>query len=241
MKNLHVGNRILTGKATYEPIYAFGHQNQEKIEVFIQLFTKGGVLEVTADHMLYKNAMPHPVRADSVNVGDVLAGNNEQVSKIAKVQRNGIYAPLTTGGTLVVDGVIVSSYVSFQEGASAYIKLRNGAVTSLSQHDYAHVGLSPLRLACRVVSSSFCVDYTDDGMPSYVNVAVKLNLWIHQQNIFVQASVLLTVMALAGACFAMERIFSESMAPLAFALLCGTVAWMNWNRITVRANKAISG
>ena len=60
--------------------------------------------------VMNKGAIP----ASMVQVGDKLVGG-AAVSSITKVTHRGIFAPSTPSRILVVNGVVASSYVSFQE------------------------------------------------------------------------------------------------------------------------------
>ena len=72
---------------------------------------------MTGQHLVFVDGKTNPVRADSIQVGDRLQAetSNAVVKKIMLVTRNGIYNPLTSSGTIQVNGIAASSYIAFQE------------------------------------------------------------------------------------------------------------------------------
>jgi len=140
--------------------------------------------------MVYLHGKQNPVRADSLNVGDVLRGDHYTgltVTKISKVKRREQYAPLTPHGTIVVDGIVASSYISLQEQAREHIELgERGFEVAISQRVMVHMFLSPLRMYCLGLSSELCHTYDDDGLPPWVALGLKLADWGNTQHVLVQ-------------------------------------------------------
>jgi len=199
MQELRVGDRIWTTQQTYDTVYAFGHYDPFQSTTFLQLHTTNSdndndndkPLEVTPKHMLFVEGKTHPVTADSLCVGDVLVivppvpshkdidnPSTSTISKITVISKQGIYAPLTTSGTLVVNGGIAAScYVPISEATSSStatsiakqqqaeynMLLLETSVFSLlsspivllevSHHDYVHFAVTPLRVFCRVTAA----------------------------------------------------------------------------------------
>lgn len=90
MKDLQVGEKVLTASNDFEPVYAFGHRHLTHTAKFIQF---NGGLEITGAHLVFIEGKVNPVRADSVKVGDFLQGG--EVKSIKTIQRSGLYTPLT--------------------------------------------------------------------------------------------------------------------------------------------------
>jgi len=230
MKDLQVGDRVLTLSGKYAPVYAFGHYNHEKRAEFVQLTTRISTLELTPDHLVFLNGKKHPVRADSVHKGDMLRGQSVglKVLDVNWVERAGVYTPLTSDGTILVDGIAASSYISLQAHANEYVEVDGFfAVLGLSQHLHIHMGLSPLRLLCMGVSSSFCDNAHDneEGMPSYVNFALRLQKFIHSESGLLQLLALLFISAVTGSCLVAESLFGPIYAPTTLLLL-GLMYWL---------------
>jgi Hint module len=111
MKEAQVGDMVRTTyEDTFEPLYAFGHLYKEKEATFLKITTdNNGSLEVTAAHLVYIAGKAHPVRADSITVGDKLQaanGLNTAVKEIGSVEKVGLYAPLVPSGKIWVGGVL---------------------------------------------------------------------------------------------------------------------------------------
>merc|ERR1712157_264299 len=122
---------------------------------FVQIHTnKGAPLEMTGEHLVFVDGKTNPVRADSIKVGDELQaeGKNAVVEKIEFVTRNGIYNPLTSSGTIQVNGITASNYVSFQKENNEFLELQGGIEIPMSHHDFAHYAIAPLRFYCTILA-----------------------------------------------------------------------------------------
>jgi hypothetical protein len=181
MQNLEIGSRILTASGDYKTVYAFGHKSNATTE-FLRFFTDGYLdpLEVTARHLVYINNTKgfRAVPADSVKEGDFLRSNEGRATRvidIRHVKRAGMYAPFTTDGTLVVEGIVASSYISLE--ALQYHKFFADRM-----HGVSHLAISPIRFLCTKISSSLCEFTNDEGIPymfSYLEGYLNFidNLW----------------------------------------------------------------
>lgn len=241
MKDLQVGDKVLTSSNKYQPVYSFGHYNPEKQAEFRQLYTADTVLELTAEHLVFLKDQAQPVRADSLQVGDSLRGQHGKgqiITKIDTVVRQGLYAPFTPEGTVVVDGIVASSYISLQEGKN-FVELKSGSLPQLSQHGYVHMGLSPMRLLCMGVSSSYCTTYNEEGIPFYAALSIDLNLWANEQGAAVQALAFTGIFLLTGASLAAETVFGPSLAPLAIFILAGLLLWRKRASSLVEKQKSL--
>jgi hypothetical protein len=233
MKDLQVGDLVLTGHNQYEPIYAFAHLDPERSTDFLQIRVDGGAkLEVSNEHMIFMKDMDVPVRADAIRVGDQLEGeaSSKTVRRVKNVKRDGIYAPLTPSGTIVVNGVVASAYVSLKNATTYRENLREGIHIVVSQQRYVHMGLSPFRMLCMGVSSSICNAKNDDGMPYFVAFAVGLNRWADRQNIIIQHLALALTVVISGICMIFETVFGASWAPFVMlVMMCASLVavWAN--------------
>lgn len=217
MENLQVGDSVLTGSGKYSKVYTFGHLQKKTEATFLQIETANQTLEMTGEHLVYLSDKSNPVRADSVKIGDTLRGDAApaKVTSIGSVTREGLYAPLTLEGSLVVDGIVASGYVSFQKDSPEYVQV-NGVNTGLSHHTYAHLGLAPYRLFCEnIATGNICNSYDDVGMPGFIRFAVELSNLAVEQNPFVQSLMLILIALVCGLCMLLEGISGASLAPLA--------------------------
>merc|ERR1712076_216758 len=92
--------------------------NPVKETNFVQIYSTGNddsPLEITKSHMMFIHGKKNPMPASSVKVGDLMQmanGSSSTVTKISSVTREGIWNPITTDGTIVVDGIVTSTYNS---------------------------------------------------------------------------------------------------------------------------------
>merc|ERR1711862_310519 len=161
---------------------------------------------------------------DSIKVGDNLRadhGTFTSVTKIQTVTRKGVYAPLTPSGSIVVNGIVASTYVSMQDHAVEYAELSNGNVKIpfFTQQTACHMGMSPMRMLCMGVSSSFCEVHDEDGLMPWVRLGQVLLEWGMGFNVFIQALLCgLYVVVLAGF-NVVELVFGATLSPLILATL----------------------
>lgn len=153
MSDLRVGDEVLTavestdGEAaqlSYAPVIAFLHRDVDQSAEFVEIVTAAThKLTLTASHLIYiaprnsSAAAPRMMFAADAAVGDFVfaaadeteTATRDEIVSIRVVQlSDGVYAPLTTSGTIVVDGVTCSCYAEF------------------SSHRIAHAVMLPLRV-----------------------------------------------------------------------------------------------
>jgi len=169
--NVQVNDYVRSGTHSYSKVYSFGQKNHHlpsRMTVIETSSPTSPVLKLTFDHMVYLEGSSLPVTAGSIQVGDQLAtvnnGEEEAVRGVVKITHNvaetGFVTPITTSGTLVVDGIVASVYAG-KHGHSHYLPNAGGAIggrsaTFLHYHTISHVATAPLRFTCTWISSSFC-------------------------------------------------------------------------------------
>ena len=77
MKDLQVGDKVLTSSGDYQPVYSMFHSSKTKATPYLQIHTSHsqnstgvGPLELTANHMLHVVGYDNPIPAWQVKVGD---------------------------------------------------------------------------------------------------------------------------------------------------------------------------
>nr|ADK38669.1 hedgehog [Platynereis dumerilii] len=136
MDALHVGDSVLAmdtdGSAIYSKVVMFMDARGERQQLMYTITTEAGrELTLTPGHMVYstsenyKDASPkdlHPVFASRIREGDYIfvldtttrwqshRWRPEKVVRLQTSKQNGVFAPLTDHGNMVVDGVLVSCY-----------------------------------------------------------------------------------------------------------------------------------
>merc|ERR1712217_390215 len=129
---------VLTAQG-FSKVFAFmDHANDFEIE-YLRLRTDvGSELALTAGHMVYAHIEKQPVLAGSLVEGDILwlvekvgsailATTPVHVVQIQWSRESGMHAPLTAEGSVVVNGVLASSYAGVET-------LRWGSLPILSGH-----------------------------------------------------------------------------------------------------------
>lgn len=153
MSDLVVGDEVLTAaestdgdttELTYAPVIAFLDRDVEKSAEFVEIVTTTAhKLTVTPSHLIYvaDNSSTAPRMIFSAYakvgyfvfaVGDEKAANTATRDEIASIRvvqlSEGVYAPLTTAGTIMVDGITCSCYAEF------------------GSHRMVHAAMLPMRL-----------------------------------------------------------------------------------------------
>lgn len=98
-------------KNAFSNVFLFTHRMPAVKKWFYKISTATGhSVTMTAKHYLHANNQL--VSADAVVLGDMLrtVSGNSPVVAISRVQEEGLYAPHTMHGDLVVDGIVVSGY-----------------------------------------------------------------------------------------------------------------------------------
>lgn len=192
------GDLVLSSNNKYDRVLGFTHKNRDATAEFLQIFVENqsSPLEVTGKHMLYKHGYSHPVSADSLQKGDILAGiEPREIVKIDKVTRMGLFSPLTQSGNIFVEGIKSSNYISLQSG-DEYASFRNGMSTGISQHTGIHIFVTPFRILCLSGFSSTCNTHDQDGYLTWVKKGIELAQAADEQNVLVQLVMLFCALAL---------------------------------------------
>jgi len=159
MKDLTVGQKVLTSDGTYSKVYSFGHKHPSSKVTYLQVLSKSmgknRPLEISREHLIYTQDQVTKkttiVPASELQVGDLLLGEHGRpspITSIRMVEREGAYSPLLTGaGNLVVNGVVASTYVTRD-----WLK---DSVPGDLLHAFQHGSILPYRLFCAVVG---CAD-----------------------------------------------------------------------------------
>jgi Hint module len=232
MQDLQLGDQVLTGSPgnyKYQPLYAFGHLNKEALGAFYAIATNGNKtpLEMTGEHLVYLAGKPNPVRADSLQVGDVLLSIHgpTEITDINIVKKQGLFNPLTADGRLVVDEITVSTYIALQEDNLEHFQVvldkRGDYKINLAPHQsFVHLYLTPFCMLCMGISSQLCQALDAEGIPFYISFGMKFVRWVREQNVLVQFVFFLVTIPILVSLLVMEKLVGSSGAPLAvFALV----------------------
>eukprot|EP00540_Astrosyne_radiata_P008849 CAMPEP_0116825922 /NCGR_PEP_ID=MMETSP0418-20121206/2245_1 /TAXON_ID=1158023 /ORGANISM="Astrosyne radiata, Strain 13vi08-1A" /LENGTH=254 /DNA_ID=CAMNT_0004454505 /DNA_START=258 /DNA_END=1022 /DNA_ORIENTATION=+ len=248
MRDLRIGDSVLTATdhhnkkhhQQFEKVYSFGHFQHSLEANFLQIHTDtkdhDGPLEISANHMIFavdKHQDDHHrhrmIPASNLQTGDhILLGTGQwtAVRKIKKVSRKGAYAPFTPSGRIVVNGVMVSTYVAFQD--SPVLKI--GSVdTFLTYQWLAHAFESPHRVYCMMLDCKN-ESYTSMGVSYWVDVPLKGSFWLLRQHSVVMIVMLVPLVFLFGAIWVLEQSIVVPSGLLIVFVIGGAV-WNGMSRI----------
>lgn len=189
MANLKLGDQVLTPSGNFEAVYSFGHRKQDTEAMFVRFAPSN--LEMSMDHMLKLRGRYVP--ASAVEVGNRLetgSGDMVTVESIEFVKREGVYAPFTMSGTLVVNNVKVSSYVAFQDSDRLVL---GSWTTPLSYQWLAHIAQGPHRMWVQMFGISE-EKYTVRGISTWIHIPHELAKWYLRQNTLVMMLLLIPVL-----------------------------------------------
>jgi hypothetical protein len=227
MDMLKVGDIILSANNRYSPVYSFGHLDRDASAVFYQFHIKGNnvSLEMTGSHLLCKEGKP--VRADSIRVGDFLSSG--QVTNISTVTKQGLYMPLTSDGTLVVDGCLVSCYVSIQDQAPEVVKTAYFYVGN--EHNLLHWWLAPYRVFClSSISGNLChesASFNNEGILKWLASGARLAESLNELNSVIHHMLGFPLFIAFGLVVTTEIILGPHIAPY-FFLLTAAAYFYKW-------------
>jgi len=224
MKNLQIGDRVLTSFQTYEPVYSFGHAHStiESEFVKIQTSTKQTVT-LTPNHLISVSDVT-PVRADQVQVGDslnVVSNDNmseAKVSKVSFVTKQGMFMPLTPSGKIIVNDIEASAYVSMSD----YAPIQEHPLLNfwLSENFLVHLWLAPYRMYCMGIASDQCADHVPkdvdgvDGILPYLKLGKTVAEVALDSNILVQILMGVPVFGALLLIYGLELVTGPALGPL---------------------------
>ena len=172
MKDLKLGDKVMTAKNKYEPVYSFGHRKEEMMMDFFQIYTAddaAGPLEMTGNHMIMvadSRGRGKATRADHLQIGDRLlnveAEKQVTVTLIESVQKRGLYMPLTPSGQIVVNNVLASNYISVSDTAPGVVE-NSQMFFPMNEQTLSHWWMSPVRMLCMGVASTFCSNGSEES------------------------------------------------------------------------------
>lgn len=225
MQDLEVGDRVLTASGNYQTIYSFSHRNPTKRTEFVQLYTAADSntpLELTKGHMVYVEGKSNPIPASSVSVGNKLKNvrrESSTVTKIDTVTRNGLYAPLTNDGTLVVNnGIVASAYSTLPGVFSDKEHLEIAGVKVFSQQSFYDTLLIPYRYFCTGISMDLCKTTSERDMYTWIGTALYGN-WMQQSELVKSLSLSVFLLFVYSVRFITSNPYGVIIAVA--ALVCG--------------------
>lgn len=195
LSDLKINDKVKVDVEKYEPVYSFGHYSPNSQAEFLQISTSKSTVEVSKDHMLFVRNNQYAIPASMIRVGDeVLDGTGSVmlVTSVKATMAEGVFAPFTPSGTIVVNDILASAYVAFEDSASIKI----GGM-HFSYHWMAHKFEFPHRLYCHYLKTCPNEMYAANGVSLWVE---KPHTWalqlLRQQSIFRTTGMIIFLTAL---------------------------------------------
>lgn len=208
MKDLKIGDLVEDVAGNMVRVYSFGHYESTAKAHYLQIHATGleRPLEISRDHLVFLAAMSQPIPSSLIRVGDKLRLEKDraaEVTKVKEVEREGVYAPFTTSGTILVSGVASSNYVTLQ--IESPVLLLGKYTTNLSMHWLAHVFQAPHRFVCEW-NMEFCDReiYNQDGMSTWIHMPLIASQWLLKQNEMIMVSVFIPTFLVGASFYAVE-------------------------------------
>jgi len=123
MRQLQVGDRVLTKDGSYSEVYLLSHQNPNVIAKFVTITMENAQhIDATARHFVYTSpkcdGSVEQIYASAVKEGMCMftrshAQARQQLLRVASVTfttKTGVYNPFTMDGSIVVNGIVASSH-----------------------------------------------------------------------------------------------------------------------------------
>jgi uncharacterized protein YkwD len=219
MKNLAIGDFVKVAGNEFSEVYSFGHYDSISEASYLSIDT--GLtkpLIISKNHLLFVQG--RAVAASEVKIGDMLRlGNGLEVAvrKITSIQDTGLYAPFTKAGTIEVNNVIASCYVTMLLDTKLF---PISGLSILDMHVLAHIYQAPHRLVCEV-ASEFCNSetYSENGISSWVAAPFSITMWALQQNSLVFSTLVFVTLPVVLSAALIEFCLISSPG-LVIALLC---------------------
>ena len=203
MSELRIGDKVLVPSGKYDTVYSFGHRHETVDAMFLQFAPTR--LEVSRDHMVKIGDRYIP--ASAVRVGDVLetaTGVTVTIESIQTVMRQGVYAPFTMSGDIVVSNIKASNYIAFQDSDRLVV----GTCTSPWTFQWlAHVSQGPHRVWVRLFGVSE-ETRSDEGLSIWVEFPHQCMLWYLKQNAVIMVLLLIPVLAILLVVASFEALLS---------------------------------
>jgi len=187
MMDLSLGHMVKVDENNkFEPIYSFGHKDHDGSAKYLQITTSQTKkpLEISADHMVTIEGGRY-VPASSIKVGDrLVTATDDQLASVTNIKgvvRKGVFAPFTQSGTIVVNDVVASNYITFQD--SEYLKIGSVQIP-FTYHWLSHAFNSIHRLVVQMVGITQ-ETYTEEGISHWAGMPHKVFSWLLHQNSFI--------------------------------------------------------
>jgi len=217
MADLSIGDKVMVRNdydKLYESIYSFGHKEDNVSTEYLRITTAGKLspLEISSAHMVATKE-GRMVPASTIRIGDELqtgtAGNTAIVKNIRVVTRQGAYAPFTASGKIIVNDILASNYIAYEE--SEYLSIGTEVQTPFTYQWIAHTFNSFHRLVMLLGKSGIISEknnetYTPSGVSHWVDMPHRAFSWVLQQNSVVASVLIFTSLLFFASVSILEKV-----------------------------------
>ena len=226
MHQLSIGDRVLAANQRYEPIFGFYHAMKDDLFDYIRVHTESDTTKATTTttmpplvlspfHLIFVSSDNHnnnnnglrTITADSIQPGDLLwsglANSKDQPLRVVKTERivqKGAFAPATTSGTIVVNGVLASNFATLHNSSTLLI---GNFPTGIPYH-WIGQQIGTARRAVCTVAPDRCLQEQydpDNGIPTWLSSWARLAIWVVHDDRSITTQVLLLVPAVSVIAF----------------------------------------
>jgi len=218
MYRLTIGDMVHVGGNRYEPVYSFGHYHTARRGTYLEVETTLSTLLLSGDHLVYCKTRGF-IPASSLQRGSRLVhgstGSDDIiVTAIRTVEAQGVFAPFTPSGMIVVNHIVASSFVSL----AAPQQLGIWGV-HFSNQWLAHTFEFPHRVACYYLTRCPNEAYAANGISTWVAEPLKVGRWVLVQHGFLRTTLLILFVTILGFFHIAERCLQYPGTSLVLAVI----------------------
>ncbi len=160
LKDIKAGDEVLDMTLQYVKVVGWLHRDELVETNFMELHHSLGSIEITPEHLIYCHEAQDYVPAKAASIVETVFVDGSMVpSKIITrniIEKTGIYAPLTSSGTLLVNGINVSCYATPEE--LPFSVTQSAGQIALAPYRYLEGSILPdIQEYCRSLYSIFAL------------------------------------------------------------------------------------
>lgn len=114
-----------------DKLVTFIHRDAKNLYPYAKITTEDdNTIEISSRHLIYCKTEEGSIKflwPKDLKIGDSLIKNDKtflKIKSIEKVVKKGRYAPLTSNGTLIVNGFLVSCYAEYESHNAAHLAFK---------------------------------------------------------------------------------------------------------------------
>lgn len=136
IRSLKIGDNVRTGPASFSKVFMFTHKDENTLNYFVRIQGRSGhFIELSDGHYIPANGEMRAAR--KVKVGDLIMladGTETNVASVSTVRKRGLHNPQTVDGSILVNGIVSSTYTEAirpQAAAALLLPVRAAFVSGI--------------------------------------------------------------------------------------------------------------